>query len=257
MSPGVFRLLLSFLLLSVLCPSCKDSDGTYDNLREYIDLNSDWTRKTELIACAAGGGQFSMDNPQAPISIFFYPQTTGFDFKYFETDNADVNKLDLSKYKERELEVSDVFNGYLRKFARGHSSRDRWAIVSYRLDGRMWTCQPILLKSVDAPTLVDNEAVKFLNTDTTNPTFTWNDNSTSENDIYFQVVSDLDGNLISGTYTFDTDFDFYAPEEFAPNITDPLSNPILESGKSYNFTLMGVDEDNWVNLISQKVFTID
>jgi len=250
------RALFPLLLLALLFSACGDDNNDYNNLKEYLDVNSEWTRSTQIIACAAGGGAFSDANPEAPISIFFYPQTTAFDFKYFETDNASVNEIDFSNYKEIELEVSDVFNGYLRKFAREYSDKDRWAIVSYRLDGVLWTCQPILLKAGNAPTMIDAEAVSVEGTDTLTPNFSWDDASEG-NAIYFQVISDIEGNLISGTYTFDQDFVFYEPEDFAPNITNPDATPTLTSGTSYNFTLMGVGEDNWVNLISEKLFSLD
>jgi len=165
--------------------ACGDNDDSYGNLQEYLDVNSDWNRSTQIIACAAGGGEFSDANPNAPISIFFYPQGTAFDFRYFETDNVAVNESDFNNYREVELQVSDVFNGYLRKFAREFSDKDRWAIVSYRLDGALWTCQPILIKAGNSPTIIDPEAVAVEATDTVEPNFSWNDMVEEENAIYF------------------------------------------------------------------------
>lgn len=250
------RKTLCLLILCFAFSACEDGDNEFSNLNEYLENNLDWNRSSEIIACAAGGGEFSTLNPDAPISIFFYPQTTAFDFKYFETSSASIDENNLKNYEEVELEVSDVFNGYLRKFEREASDKDRWAIVSYRLDNTLWTCKPIALKAGSAPTVINPEAVSVDETSSLNPAFSWIDDSDT-NDIYFQVVSDEDGNLISGTYTFDKDFSFYQPEEFAPNITNPQSTPTLESGKTYNFTLMGVGEDNWVNLISERNFTLD
>ena len=73
-----------------------------------------------------------------------------------------------------------------------------------------------------------------------------------ENVIYFQVISDTDNNLISGTYTIEKNFTFYDLDNVVFNITDPNANPTLEPNKTYNFTLMGVSEDNWVNLFMEK-----
>jgi len=38
------------------------------------------------------------------------------------------------------------------------------------------------------------------------------------------------------------------------NVTPTNTTPILEIGKTYDFTLMGVSSDNWVNLIMDKKF---
>ncbi len=251
------RTLSYLLLICLVFSSCGNNEEEYSNLREYLELNSDWGRSTAIIACAAGGGEFTAANPEAPISIFFYPETTAYDFKYFETDNAEVNEKNTSNFKEVELESSDVFNGYLRRFAREMSDRNRWAIVSYRLNGEIWTCQPILLKAGEAPTPIVNDAVTIDETHTLNPKFSWVDEYAESNDIYFQVISDSSDDLVTGTYTFDMDFNFYEPEEFTPNITNPLITPTLKPGEFYNFTLMGVGEDNWVNMMSVRSFALD
>ena len=87
------------------------------------------------------------------------------------------------------------------------------------------------------------------------PNFSWEDGSYSDTKIYFQVVSDDENNLISGTYTFESMFQFYDLENVVLNITKGTPD-MLERSADYNFTLMGVSEDNWVNLFSQKSFRI-
>ena len=75
-----------------------------------------------------------------------------------------------------------------------------------------------------------------------------------ENEIYFQVLSTSENDFLSGTYTFDTWFQFYNLDNVVLNITTE-SKPSLDIDKEYNFTMMGVSIDNWVNLVIQKSFT--
>lgn len=248
---------LLFLAFPVLLLfSCKKDTPDARILDAYIEENSDWGTSDKLIACAAGGEFFPADVSETMVYIFFYPQAIAYDFKYFETDNANVNENDLGNYTEMQLPERSVFNGYLRRFERVNPSQDRWAIITYRLHDTLWRCQPIKLKGESNPTIVDHEIVEIDVSVDLKPTFSWTDEA-ENNAIYFQVISDLDGNLLTGTYTFDTDFSFYQPEEFAPNITDEELEPVLVSGESYLFTLMGVGEDNWVNLISEMEFVAE
>jgi len=58
---------------------------------------------------------------------------------------------------------------------------------------------------------------------------------------------------LSGTYTFEQHFSYYVLDNVVLNITEETP-PVLETATPYNFTLMGVSEDNWVNLFIQKSF---
>ena len=86
------------------------------------------------------------------------------------------------------------------------------------------------------------------------PEFTWQDGAIVENVIYFQVIQDDRGDLLSGTYTFDKHFKFYDLSNVVLNIRDLQPAPVLEEGRSYKFIMMGVSEDNWVNLVMEKDF---
>ena len=76
-----------------------------------------------------------------------------------------------------------------------------------------------------------------------------------ENIIYFQVISDVNGNFISGTYTVEKEFTFYDLSNVVFNITDTTALPVLELDTQYVVTLMGISEDNWVNVYMQKPFS--
>ncbi|MFK7748504.1 MAG: hypothetical protein AB8B65_08945, partial [Kordia sp.] len=85
------------------------------------------------------------------------------------------------------------------------------------------------------------------------PKFTWEDNANGDNAIYFQIVSTPNNGLLSGTYTFENQFQYYNISNVVLNITP--ENPLdLTINNSYKFTLMDVSEDNWVNTVIQDIF---
>ncbi|TRX60638.1 hypothetical protein FNH22_06225 [Fulvivirga sp. M361] len=242
-----------FLGMVLMLSSCqKDEAFLQENiLADYILLNSS-LQLTDLIACAGGkeDGLFGQDD--TPTSVFFYPVTGATDFRYFEAENI-ADSMDFSKYVVKDLTDDPVFNGYLWKFNNTPFTGERMGVVSFKTPGKLHVCTPIRLKTTVKPTEL-NESLVMVSENGTSPSFSWEDGSIEENVIYFQVISDEKNNLISGTYTFDKEFTFYDLSNVVLNITDTTSVPILKPNANYTFTMMGVSEDNWVNLFIEKEF---
>lgn len=224
-----------------------------DALQEDVNILENSIASKEVvidnvIACAAS-------NPKGgTISVFFYPRVGATNFQYFETENAKVDKNDLDNYTAVIKPIQNVFNGYLQKFEVS-AFEEKWVIVAFDEDGKTHLSNPIRLKQFTKPTeyLSQNIAVTA---STSTPVFTWEDGSYDDTKIYFQVLSDSRNNLISGTYTFEKTFQFYNLENVVLNITAGTPEP-LQSGNSYGITLMGVGEDNWVNMIAERDFSVN
>lgn len=208
--------------------------------------------KSDLIACAGGNQEGLLGNESGEISIFFYPIEGAYDFRYYESESPE-EAMQFSNYHQIHLQDEPVFNGYLRKFVRDQPSSDNVGIVTYRTEDSLHICNPIQLKSIAKQTEFNNELLT-INNNSINPQFQWNDGIIDENAIYFQVISDQDGNLISGTYTFENNFTFYDLSNVVLNIRDIQPHPTLSPNQTYHFTLMGVSEDNWVNLVFNQSF---
>lgn len=224
-----------------------------DALQEDMNILENSIARKEVvidnvIACAASNQ--NDDN----ISVFFYPRPGVTNVKYFETENTEVDKNDLENYTEVLKPLQNVFNGYLQKFE-VTAAEEKWAIVAFDEDGKTHLSNPIRLKQFTKPTeyLPQNIAVTE---PTPAPVFTWTDGRYEDTKIYFQVVSDNENNLISGTYTFERTFQFYNLGNVVLNITKGTPGP-LQGGSTYGITLMGVSEDNWVNMIAEKEFTVN
>ncbi len=245
------RYLFLIILLATLFSCEKEPVLDESILSEYIMLN-DSLVLADLVACA-GGREFGLlGSSSEPTDVFFYPIEGATDFRYFESENF-ADSTDFTKYIAKELNNEPIFNGYLWKFNNTPFSGERTGIVTYRTPGQLHMCQFIRLKTNDKPTERDPNLGQVMENGLT-PSFTWEDGEIEENVIYFQVISDLDGNFISGTYTVEKQWTFYDLSNVVFNITDPNIEPMLEPNTEYNFTLMGVSEDNWVNLLIEKSF---
>lgn len=244
------KLLLFSLVLCIgaFSNSCKKINR--EKLSEYIDANpvsQEW-----LIACAVGNEDGYRGVDTEPIEVFFYPEDQARSFRYFKTKDLNANPADYSAYKEiKELKSEAVFNGALRKF-KVDVTKEHWGIVTYLIADSLHVSDPIKIQHINRKTQKTESLVTYV-PDGINPQFNWEDGTYAENVIYFQVISTLDGDLISGTYTNDKHFQFYDLSNVVINIT-PTFSPSLASKEAYNFTLMAVSEDNWVNVAVIKEF---
>ncbi len=235
------------LVLCYILYGCNEEDAiSNDNSLAAIVATNTIAIDT-VIACASSS---KLDNHIAITYVYPRVGTTG--LSYYETINATVDKNNYTNYRKIDIESSDVFNGYIKKFTRS-TMQEKWVIITFFEDGILHLSNPIRLKHHTKPT-------EFLNMVDINrkteqmPIFLWNDGVHKDNRIYFQVVSDNKNDLLSGTYTFEKQFQYYNLENVILNITTEMP-PQLHPMNSYNFTLMGVSEDNWVNLFIEKGFT--
>ena len=160
---------------------------------------------------------------------------------------ADVSQKSL-------LSDEALYGGKLRRYSRSNAA-ERWCIISYIIDDKLYKSKPIRIKNTSKPTEWLSElTVEF--TESLKPKFSWNDGAILENQQYFQVISKGSNVFVSGTFTTDKYFQFYDTSNVTSNIN--IDTPVdLVLGDEYNFTLMGLSSDNWVNLIIQKSFTVE
>lgn len=252
---------LLFLSLALACSAGLFSLHAAEPLRlsQVMAAHRNYDAKQKVIACAAGGPEVAMKEPAWPITIYFYPPPGANHFRFFQTDSAAVKPGDFEKYHERavdgkSLALEPLFNGYLRRFRLGALPGEIWGVVTYELNGAFVLSNPIRFKQDTKPTQMGNDLVSVTARGTT-PKFQWDDGRVKENAIYFQVVSNAKGDLVSGTYTEQRQFQFYDLGNVVMNIHDVTPHPKLEPRTDYTFTLMAVSQDNWVNFVAMKPFT--
>lgn len=249
-------LIIMFILFSIFLSACDEEDTLSSiQLSDYIQNSGLTLVKDDLIACAASGKTSFLGDQEKQISIFFYPEGGAHTFKYFETTSEDIDPNDYAIYTEKLLVDEPIFNDYLRKFQKEESKTPIWCIVTFIKNKALHISNPIGLKLPSLPTEYNSSLLEVDLSVELSPKFLWEDGLIDENEIYFHVISDDSGNLISGTYTFENQFQFYNLDNVVLNIRDVIPIPTLESDRTYTMTIMGVSIDNWVNIIMEKDFT--
>jgi len=234
--------IIAFIVLLSSCTSGDDTT-TSTTLADLVATNT--TILDNVIACASGSEN------EDEIIAYVYPRPGVTALRYFETNDVSVDKNDFTAYTEVVLESEDFFNGYLMKFTR-QTSRERWVILTFIEEGVLQLSNPILLKHKSQNTAFTQEVVVD-QTDSEMPVFSWNASDQGEDAIYFQVLANDQNDLQSGTYTFDTHFQYYNLDNVVLNITRDQPADLV-FGTNYSFTLMGVSEDNWVNTLDVVSF---
>lgn len=201
-----------------------------------------------VIACAAS------NQNDGRTSVFLYPREGGTNIRYFESRSPNSDKNDFSEYDEFDVSPQNIFNGYLKRIET-RVEEGKWVIVSFEEDEKVHLCNPIRIKKDSKPTEYLPDSVAVTNIGTTMPTFSWADGNYDDTVIYFQVVSNENDDLLSGTYTSERTFQYYDTSNVILNVTRETP-PALEFAGDYNFTLMGVSEDNWVNLFVELPFNL-
>ncbi|WP_298766307.1 hypothetical protein [uncultured Polaribacter sp.] len=239
--------LFLFLVSIVILSACsQDDDVTVArNLQEFIDQNAN-VKEAGVIACAANANA----NTNL-VHIFYYPEDGATNVRYYELTSPELDKNNFSNYRRQSLNSESVFGGKLARFVRP-SAVESWCLVTYFVAGQLRISEPIKLQS-QSKTTEYTSAVDIAYKSITEPNFTWQDGSIDENIIYFQVISDEENNFISGTYTEDKFFQYYDTSNVVLNINTETPQA-LEEDDIYNFTMMGVSKDNWVNLIIEEEF---
>lgn len=232
------------ILFLLVFMSCTSDDSVNDNtLESYISNRT--IEQGAVIACAAS------DANTNEVLTFYYPEPGATNVRYYETENVEVSASDYSNYSQVVLTSAPFFNGYLGQFIRDLTT-EKWIIVTFELNDEVKISNPIRTKQLSKST-VWTDAVTVNQSNTIMPIFTWEDNAEGDNAIYFQVVSNSENDLLSGTYTNDNQFQYYNTENVVLNITRETP-PNLIIDDLYNFTLMDVSLDNWVNLVIQNSF---
>lgn len=240
--------ILKFIFIIYLSASCTDADEEiiFNTLSSYIGSKS--IEMGAVISCA-GSDQVSGD-----ILVYYYPEGNVANIRYYETVNLEVDNKDFTAYKRMNVKSEEYFNGYLGVF-RKRVDREKWVIVSYEQDNEIKLSNPIRLKHLTKPTIWNKE-LQIDQSQSTMPKFTWIQSANSDHAIYFQVVSDFQNSLLSGTYTFDNYFQYYNTSNVVLNITNQTPSE-LAIGDLYKFTMLDVSIDNWVITIIQKTFTVE
>ncbi|MCI5058985.1 MAG: hypothetical protein MRY83_22920 [Flavobacteriales bacterium] len=235
------------LLLIILSFSCeKDGEVSVRNtqtLDEYITALEKPSGYREVISCAAHASNFD------GINVFYLPKAGSHSYKLFTT-NTEGFEYRYSEFFEAAAQLDDIFNGAMQKF-RLLDKTVKQCVVTYIKNDTVFISDPIVIKP-DAEGVPSNLLQIDLE-DSLNPNFSWKNDTLRDNLIYFQIVSDQNDNILSGTYTYDKWFQYLDRNNVVLD-TKPDFVP-LKTSEPYKITIMAVNDYNWVNWIVEDQFS--
>ena len=243
---------LKLLIICLFISACDSDDGAelpLNNntiLSEVLSVNI--YEEDAVIACAA-----STDYDANLVNVYFYPEAGAESFKLYEPDVFTINGEDFSEYNFIDLETKPLFNGALRFFET--TSNAAWFTVVYQVGDVIKVATPIRNKKSSQPSQWTDE-ILINQQESGMPIFSWDVLSEENNAIFFEVLTTESSDLISGTYTYNNQFQYYKLDNVVLNIT-PNTPPNLISGNNYIFTVMDVSLDNWVNQVIMTPFTVE
>ena len=168
------------------CSNDLEQDGSLSNFIIGKELVLD-----NVIACAASNANDKL------VSVFLYPRDGATNIQYFEANNDNIDKDDFDEYTLIEVPLLNVFNGFLKKFEVA-IDEEKWVIVSFEEEGKVHLSNPIRIKNRTKPTEYSSENIN-IDVTTNMPVFEWEDGIYDDTKIYFQVITDVQNNFISGT----------------------------------------------------------
>jgi hypothetical protein len=242
----VFKKIILLVICILICSCSEDTDlSVARNLQEYIDGSSNVATKAVVAYAAHAEANTNL------TYIFYYPEVGASDIRYYELTDSSLEKNNFINYRRQSLGSKEVFGGKLERFSRS-GDLESWCLVTYEKEGILRISDPIKLNNKSKSTEY-SDAVTIDYKTTIEPNFTWEDGARNESVIYFQVISDEEEDFISGTYTEDSFFQYYDETNVTLNINTAIPKNLVED-EVYNFTMMGVNQDNWVNIIIEEQF---
>jgi hypothetical protein len=214
------------------------------NLEEYLEAST--FNETEKVTAFGVSQNESKDDSL----IYFYPIENARDFRYYETESLNDDETDFSNYRRKFLDNDTDFGAQLRRFTR-ESTSDTWAIVTYEVDGEIYTSSPIKVEISSNPTKYETE-LTIVQTQTLLPAFSWS-NFETINTQYLAILSENNNAFVSGFFVNRESYQYKNEDGVIGNINS-TSLPDLILDDEYNITIYGLNENNWVNLVIRTSF---
>ncbi|WP_299013156.1 hypothetical protein [uncultured Polaribacter sp.] len=219
------------------------------NLEEFVAFNQEKTL-ADLFAFAASANG-NIENTY----IYYLPITDAFDFRYYETENTAVDKNDFSNYRRKNLSSSPRLGNRFGRFT-NNTSKEVWCVVTFSTPDNLHISAPIKTQNLSKATKWTTDVlINYPNPESLSPIFTWMDERAAETERYLQIFTTDSNAFLSGTFTQEQTFQYY--NEANITIDDNIHTetpPDLILDNEYNFSLFGLNADNWTNLIIQKTF---
>ncbi len=227
------------------------------SLENFIAVNALTVQADSLIACAFSGDHgFLPTGMTGEARVLAYSYLPGVDFLYFRSTDELSAATDLSHYEfDPGNGTRPVANGFFEVLPTESPAAgdEELFIVAFVSGAKVYVSNPISVKGTDLPTASFPEELSTDLAQPRNPAFSWPD-APGDNVIFFHLLTDIDGNVVSGTYSTENTFSYYDLANVVLNVSPGTPPASLSTGNTHRMTIMGVGSNNWVNFIRDATF---
>lgn len=220
------------------------------NLAAYLTASQLAVQEDSLIACAFSGDYgFLPGGLPGEMRVLAYAYFPDVMFFYFRAEaGAGTAFTDFRFLPAPEAQpVANNFFEVLPRSAEGGNF-----IVAHRRGSRLFISNVIELKP-DQPTVDGSGDLVVDLSAPANPDFSWGPDP-GDNAIFFELLTDASGNVVSGTYTTEPSFRYYDLSNVVLNVSPGVPPAALPTDNAYRMTVMGVGGNNWVNFMLDVEF---
>lgn len=220
------------------------------NLAAYLTASQLVVQEDSLIACAFSGDYGFLPNGLTDeMRVLAYAYFPDVEFFYFRAEaGAGTSFTDFRFLPAPEART--VANGFFEVLPQPTEGGN--FIVAHRRGSRLFVSNVIELKP-DQPTADGSGDLAVDLSTPANPVFSWGTDP-GDNVIFFELLTDASGNVVSGTYTTEPSFRYYDLSNVVLNVSPGTPPASLTTSNSYRMTVMGVGSNNWVNFIRDVAF---
>ena len=153
-----------------------------------------------------------------------------------------------------EIQPSLMIDSKIKKY--NHTFlRDEWIIMTYIIEDKIKVSSPIRVNNLFQRTeYLEDISIDQNESGTAN--FDWTIQSYDTNAFFFEIMKNNSSDVLSLTFTNESNFQYFNLENVTLNLSE-TSPPQLELGSDYEFTVLDIGLDNWINSIYQQSFVAE
>ena len=184
-------------------------------------------------------------------NIYSVVENGATDIKFYESDTPNINPQNFYRYKLMETQPALISDSKIKIFRHGFL-RDEWIVMTYLIDDKIKVSSPIRINNFFQPTEYI-ETIEIDQNESGSASFDWSVQSYDVNAFFVEIMKNNSETVLSLTFTNDSNFQYFNLENVTLNLSE-TAPPDLELGDDYEFTVLDIGVDNWINSIYRQPF---
>lgn len=247
---------IAILLIASSCEKDLELSQSNDpdkNLNNYLLTFSSENISEDLFAYAGKSTVFERQTPNFPVHIYSVIPKKAQEIRIYSSDSIQYpDSLEL--FVETEFTFDYLQNGFFTRFLDSDTVNDRIIRICYQSVDSLHISAPITMNVSKRNTSSINGIIREVNSQGY-LSFDWS--SAPATAFHFLTMSDRSDDLIFALRTGRSDFSFY-DLRFADSVLfQAETNPELQLGLEYDFSVYSISSKGWLNATASNTFSAE